>query len=153
VNATLAAKRGEFEALMASGEFWELSKEERMEVSPEVHSVEVRYSRLRLTILTLSSPNPHLHVWQWLDLAAAVDGMLNSKAVAFTPVNDWMREMYGMHGIEQRDPMYATMFTLKDVEDAGRSVIFTSSSSDPHNPRNPHLILTQFSPHPHLILV
>ena len=33
---------------------------------------------------------------EWLDLADAVDGMLNSKAAEFTPVNDWQREMYGL---------------------------------------------------------
>ena len=41
VNATLAAKRVEFEALLESGKFWELHKEERMEVSPEVLRVAI----------------------------------------------------------------------------------------------------------------
>jgi 8-oxo-dGTP pyrophosphatase MutT (NUDIX family) len=49
VNARLAQRRSEFEELLASGAFWQLSKEERMEISPEVHRVE------------------------WLDLATAVE--------------------------------------------------------------------------------
>ena len=49
VNARLSARREKFERLLESGEFWQLGKEERMEVSPEVRRVE------------------------WLDLATAVE--------------------------------------------------------------------------------
>ena len=49
VNARLKLRRQECEALIESGDFWKLNKNERMEVSPEVHTVE------------------------WLDLASAVE--------------------------------------------------------------------------------
>ena len=44
---------------------------------------------------------------------------LTSKNTELTPVNAWQRQVYAEHGIVKRDPMYATMFTLKDVEAAG----------------------------------
>ena len=34
-------------------------------------------------------------------------------------MNDWQREAYAKYRIKRRDPMYATMFALKDVEAAG----------------------------------
>ena len=44
---------------------------------------------------------------------------LTSKSVELTAVNDWQRDAYAEHRIGKRDPMYATMFTLQDVEAAG----------------------------------
>ena len=44
---------------------------------------------------------------------------LTSKNVELTPVNEYQREAYAAHQIAKRDPMYATMFVLKDVEGAG----------------------------------
>eukprot|EP01043_Picozoa_sp_COSAG02_P030585 COSAG02_NODE_1960_length_10257_cov_48.153278_4_plen_119_part_00 len=44
---------------------------------------------------------------------------LTSKSVELTPVNEYQREAYAVHQIAKRDPMYATMFVLKDVEEAG----------------------------------
>ena len=49
VNGRLNARREKFERLLESGKFWQLEKEKRMEVSPEVRRVE------------------------WLDLATAVE--------------------------------------------------------------------------------
>eukprot|EP01045_Picozoa_sp_COSAG04_P031556 COSAG04_NODE_5881_length_1465_cov_1.560029_1_plen_220_part_00 len=95
VNARLAAKREHFAGLLESGEFWQLDKEGREAVSPEVRSV------------------------QWLDIADAVEVCLTSKNTSLTPVNEWQERAYAEHGITARDPMYATMFTIKDVESAG----------------------------------
>ena len=44
---------------------------------------------------------------------------LTSKSVELTAVNEWQRDVYAKHRIGKRDPMYATMFTLLDVEAAG----------------------------------
>ena len=78
VNARLAAKREHFAGLLESGEFWELDKEGREAVSPEVHSV------------------------QWLDIADAVEVCLTSKNTSLTPVNEWQERAYAEHGITAR---------------------------------------------------
>lgn len=44
---------------------------------------------------------------------------LTSKGRTFTPVNDFQRQAFATHGVKKRDPMYATMYTLKDVEACG----------------------------------
>jgi 8-oxo-dGTP pyrophosphatase MutT (NUDIX family) len=95
LNGKLADKRQAFTALLQGGGFWQLSKQEKELVSPEVREV------------------------QWVDLHEAARLCVTSKGESLTPVNDFQRESFALHGIQKRDPMYATMLTLLAVEKAG----------------------------------
>ena len=94
VNADLAERRAHFETLLESGEFWELSSEEKEKVSPEVQRLD------------------------WLPLSEAVRHCLSSmvpgKDVIF--VNDYQREEFATHGQKRRDPMFITAAGLIELE-------------------------------------
>jgi len=92
LNASLAQRRESFEAQLASGRFWSLSRQEREAVAPEVRRIE------------------------WLDLGSAVESMLGSKAVELRPVDSWQASEFARLGVTQRDPMFQTFATLLEVE-------------------------------------
>lgn len=92
VNRQLQAKRDAFEGLLTSGRFWSLSKKDRERVSPEVRSV------------------------AWLDIKSAVEVCLTSKASEVRFVNGFQRTEFNKHGIKERDPMYASMMSILELE-------------------------------------
>jgi 8-oxo-dGTP pyrophosphatase MutT (NUDIX family) len=93
VNQKLADKRTALQPLVESGEFWEMSKEEKELVSPEVHSV------------------------KWMSLRDAVWSTLTSMNMAKTYfINDYMREEFAMYGVKRRDPMFITCAAIVELE-------------------------------------
>ena len=77
--------------------FWTMSKHEREQVSPEVYQA------------------------AWMDISDVVDIYLNSKHApdAFVPVNTYQAEQFKKYNVKGRDPMYATMTTIRALEHAG----------------------------------
>jgi 8-oxo-dGTP pyrophosphatase MutT (NUDIX family) len=111
VNQQLAAKRNRFQELDLE-RFWNMDKEQREEVSPEVHRIDWLVSEL---------PGKFVLIGKFVlqDLADAVEMCLTSKGRELTCVNEWQRENFAHHGITKRDPMYASMMTIQLVEQCG----------------------------------
>jgi 8-oxo-dGTP pyrophosphatase MutT (NUDIX family) len=81
VNAKLAEKRENFEPIMESGDFWEMSKEKKETVSPEVNNV------------------------KWMSLRDAVWSTLSSMNMAKPYyINDYQRQEFAKYGVKRRDP-------------------------------------------------
>mmetsp|Transcript_10018 Transcript_10018/g.11532 ORF Transcript_10018/g.11532 Transcript_10018/m.11532 type:complete len:144 (+) Transcript_10018:844-1275(+) len=92
INEKLEERRGNFKQSVDLGSFWTKSRAEKEQLSPEVRSVE------------------------WMDISEAVVNCLTSKAEIFTPVNDFQHTEFKRYGVNERHPMYATMFTLLALE-------------------------------------
>eukprot|EP00943_MAST-04B_sp_MAST-4B-sp1_P000207 g207.t1 len=98
LNKRLYNKRTLFkQKYMKNNRFWSMPKHEREKVSPEVYQV------------------------AWMDLSDIIDIYLNSKHAigSYVPVNSYQAEQFKKYNIERRDPMYATMTTIRALEDAG----------------------------------
>ena len=80
-NRQLELKRIRFSDAIVNKSFWELSSEEKEQLSPEVNNV------------------------QWLDLDQAVHNCLTSKSKSLTVVNTFQRNEFEKFGIKKRDPM------------------------------------------------
>ena len=93
-NRRLAERRQRFELERSSGRFWEMGKEEREAVAPEVRSVE------------------------WLEVYDAVRLMMTCKCLKLQPINDWQEREFARLGVEERDPMFVTMATLLELENS-----------------------------------
>jgi len=93
-NRRLAERRERFELERSSGRFWEMGKEEREAVAPEVRSVE------------------------WLEVYDAVRLMMTCKCMKLQPINDWQEREFARLGVEERDPMFVTMATLLELENS-----------------------------------
>lgn len=85
-NARLVQRRGAFEAKLGDGSFWDLGREGREALSPEVVQV------------------------AWLDVADAVE----MSYLPF--VNDYQAGEFARLGIRQRDPVFLTLVSLMEVE-------------------------------------
>lgn len=93
-NRRLAERRQRFELERSSGRFWEMGKEEREAVAPEVRSIE------------------------WLEIFDAVRLMMTCKCMKLQPINDWQEREFARLGVEERDPMFVTMATLLELENS-----------------------------------
>ena len=93
-NRRLAERRQRFELERSSGRFWEMGKEEREAVAPEVRSIE------------------------WLEIFDAVRLMMTCKCLKLQPINDWQEREFARLGVEERDPMFVTMATLLELENS-----------------------------------
>ena len=93
-NRRLAERRQRFELERSSGRFWEMGKEEREAVAPEVRSI------------------------SWLDIYDAVRLMMTCKCMKLQPINDWQEREFARLGVEERDPMFVTMATLLELENS-----------------------------------
>ena len=99
LNRRLRQKRKIFFEKYAKGgsPFWKMNKHDREKVSPEVYQV------------------------SWMSLPDIVDTYLNSKHApgALVPTNSFQAEEFAKHNVQSRDPMYATMTTIRALEEAG----------------------------------
>ena len=99
LNRRLLRKRNDFfEKYAKNGSpFWKMNTHDREKVSPEVYQV------------------------SWMNLSDIIDTYLNSKHApgALVPTNSFQAEEFAKHGVKSRDPMYATMTTIRALEDAG----------------------------------
>ena len=93
-NRRLAERRERFELERSSGRFWEMGKEEREAVAPEVRTVEC------------------------LEIYDAVRLMMTCKCLELQPINDWQEREFARLGVEERDPMFVTMATLLELENS-----------------------------------
>ena len=91
-NAELAEQRDRCAALVASGDFWDLSAEGKAAVSPEVHEL------------------------VWLDIREVVRCAFTSMNTVFTPVNTFQAQSFAKYGREMRDPMFLTMMIALELE-------------------------------------
>jgi len=92
INDNLAAKRARFEALVASGEFFDLPTAEKELVSPEVRRVD------------------------WLDMKTAVTHAFTSMNSEVTYVNQWQEETLKKLKKKRRDPLFITMTVMTELE-------------------------------------
>lgn len=92
VNAALAEQRSRCDALVASGEFWELSAAEKAAAAPEVRE------------------------FAWLDIRQVVRCAFTSMNTVFTPVNAFQAQSFAQCGREMRDPMFLTMMIALELE-------------------------------------
>ena len=90
-NAGLAARRERFADLVASGQFWQLTREQKERVAPEVRRLE------------------------WLSLRDAVGHALSSMTPGMF-VNDFQRHAFSKYKRKQRDPMFITAATMMELE-------------------------------------
>lgn len=95
VNRRLGERRGAFDELLERGEFWDMGKEEKAAVSPEVRKVE------------------------WLPLQTAVAHCFSSMNSVLTPVNAFQEAEFRELGIEERDPLFITMLVMLELEELG----------------------------------
>ena len=93
-NRRLAERRERFELERSSGRFWEMGKEEREAVAPEVRRCD------------------------WLEIFDAVRLMMTCKCLKLQPINDWQEREFARLGVEERDPMFVTMATLLELENS-----------------------------------
>jgi hypothetical protein len=77
------------------GHFWSMAKGARESVSPEVHEL------------------------AWVDIGEVVHSFLTSKGRQLVPVNDFQKCEFDKYGIKRRDPMYASMQTVRLLEEVG----------------------------------
>jgi ADP-ribose pyrophosphatase YjhB (NUDIX family) len=91
VNEALAMKREEFAGHIESGRYWQMSDQQKMEASPEIHRV------------------------QWFPIEDAIRMMGASLFDPLTPIDDWQREQFDTHAVAKRDPMYISMRILQDI--------------------------------------
>jgi 8-oxo-dGTP pyrophosphatase MutT (NUDIX family) len=91
-NAALARQRSRCDELVASGEFWKLSAEEKAAVSPEVREL------------------------VWLDVREVVRCAFTSMNTVFTPLNAFQAQSFAQYGREMRDPMFLTMMIALELE-------------------------------------
>ena len=92
-NNKLQERRDKFEVLINSGKFFSMTKEEKEEVSPEVHALE------------------------WVPLHKAVAMTLSTMVQGgmWYEVNNFQREQFKKFGIKRRDPMFMTCCALFEV--------------------------------------
>jgi hypothetical protein len=93
VNRNLQARTERFEKLMKDGAYWDLTSEEKHQVSPEIMKVE----------------------WFPLDQAVLLMQTCTNEPIVF--VNSWQEQEFRLHGVLKRDPMYQTMVTLQKVQE------------------------------------
>lgn len=89
INQALQQKRSTFEEMLASGRYWDMSKEEKMQYSPEVVRV------------------------KWFPLEDAIEMMDDSTVF----VDDWQRRHFEKYQIPKRDPMHVTAESLAEIRD------------------------------------
>eukprot|EP00931_Biecheleriopsis_adriatica_P076995 TRINITY_DN50640_c0_g1_i1.p1 TRINITY_DN50640_c0_g1~~TRINITY_DN50640_c0_g1_i1.p1 ORF type:complete len:367 (-),score=91.63 TRINITY_DN50640_c0_g1_i1:49-1122(-) len=92
VNKLLAERREQHRKLLEAGAFFDLTKADREEVTPEIHQV------------------------QWLDMRSAVLDAFSSMNRTVVPVNAFQQQEFMRLGIARRDPMFLTMATLLEVD-------------------------------------
>eukprot|EP00729_Bicosta_minor_P000472 gene472-34331_t len=93
INGHLASRRRVFQKVLDSKQFWTMSTAEKESVAPEVREV------------------------KWLPLATAFGHMISSMCPApLIYVNMWQQEMFALHGLKRRDPMFITGATLLELE-------------------------------------
>ena len=100
LNKRLYEKRETFEKQHARNKdspFWDMPIQKREEISPEVYQA------------------------SWMNIEDVIDTYLNSRHAPdkFVPVNTYQKEQFQKYNITKRDPMYATMFTIRKLERAG----------------------------------
>ena len=91
-NERLAARRRAHAVAVADRSFFAQSREERMQLSPEVHEV----------------------AFHPLDVAA--HDALTSLILPMRPVNAYQAKEYKLYGVAERDPMYQTLRIVLDLE-------------------------------------
>jgi len=92
VNKSLAERRTRHSEAVESGKFWNMAKEEREQVSPEVRQV------------------------AWQDMRSAVKDAFTSMNAELTPVNAFQAEEFRSLNITRRDPMFVTLALLLELE-------------------------------------
>jgi 8-oxo-dGTP pyrophosphatase MutT (NUDIX family) len=92
INASLREKEEAFEKMRESGEFFNLSAEQRHHFSPEMHDV------------------------QWLHLCDAAVNAFTSMNPNLTFVNRWQEEKFLRYNFQRRDPMFVTLQTIVQMD-------------------------------------
>jgi 8-oxo-dGTP pyrophosphatase MutT (NUDIX family) len=92
INTQLENRRVEFQSIMESGLFEQLTKAEKEKVCPEVNRVD------------------------WLDMRDAVAHSYTSMNSTLTCVNEWQRNEFERLGKSSRDPLFVTMAVMTDLD-------------------------------------
>jgi ADP-ribose pyrophosphatase YjhB (NUDIX family) len=112
VNQNLSQKKNQFLEKMSRNEYWELSYEQRLPISPEVY--QVQWVDLDEAISLMESSLTH-HDWQ-IEEEKEEEGTRKERKY----VNVWQQEQFEQYGILRRDPMYQSMMILREIRDSMR---------------------------------
>ncbi|KAJ9455925.1 hypothetical protein DIPPA_22738 [Diplonema papillatum] len=138
INAWLARKRQQFDELLVSGDYWDLTPEQKMEVAPEVAEAKWWPVDDACRVLACSRgesgfgfPEPHatelfakygltqkVVTQGWRDFRQVVTGGDVSKAAAEPEGlfwNQYQRDSMVDHRILARDPMYQTLAAVEGM--------------------------------------
>jgi 8-oxo-dGTP pyrophosphatase MutT (NUDIX family) len=118
VNQKLLEKKIRFMESLSRNEYWDLSYEERLPISPEVH--QIQWIDLDEAISLMESSLTHQQEQEGEGEEGTAEGQ-RRKRTRREYVNVWQQEQFEQYGITRRDPMYQSMMTLREIRDAMRA--------------------------------